>query len=273
YFSAVYLYSSADSGLHLLPHSIAISTGSVFAGCNVDNISERAHHLLESKHRCSPSMARYRTSRFWHGKSDYKYPYSGVTREDMAVATGITYLFRTTGQVLGVSISGATLQAVLLLKLRERIQGPGSMEYNQLIYEIQHSTNIIPSLSPRLRQAAIDSYADALRVVFICQAAWNFLAFLWCLPIQENILPGTPEEQVQDESDRDEETDKIPLHHSTIYRECSLPLDKANRVLDGLAGHGRMFEAETVRTVAKKVIPNNDDTNVRPFKKENARTH
>jgi len=38
----------------------------------------------------------------------------------------VTYLFRTTGQVLGVSLSGAILQAVLLQKLRERIQGPGS---------------------------------------------------------------------------------------------------------------------------------------------------
>ena len=33
------------------------------------------------------------------------------------------------------------------------------------------------------------SYADALRVVFICQAAINFICFLCCLPIQENPLP------------------------------------------------------------------------------------
>jgi hypothetical protein len=69
---------------------------------------------------------------------------AAVPREDMAVATGskllrscvfratktlslqVTYLFRTTGQVLGVSLSGAILQAVLLQKLRQRIQGPGS---------------------------------------------------------------------------------------------------------------------------------------------------
>lgn len=70
---------------------------------------------------------------------------AGVLKEDMAVATGskraqiiidgfihripsVTYLFRTTGQVLGVSISGAIFQAVLLQKLRLRIQGPGSAE-------------------------------------------------------------------------------------------------------------------------------------------------
>ncbi|KAK0453319.1 MFS general substrate transporter [Armillaria borealis] len=117
---------------------------------------------------------------------------AGVYKEDMAVATGITYLFRTTGQVLGVSLSGAILQAILLHQLRVRIQGPGSAESSS-----SHSTAIIPTLEPRFFDAAVHSYADALRVVFICQAAWNFMAFLACLPIQENHLPGTAEEQEQ----------------------------------------------------------------------------
>jgi hypothetical protein len=36
----------------------------------------------------------------------------------------VTYLFRTSGQVLGVSLGGTLLQAVLLSKLRQRIHGP-----------------------------------------------------------------------------------------------------------------------------------------------------
>lgn len=52
-----------------------------------------------------------------------------------------------------------------------------------------HSTNVIPELEPALRQAAVQSYADALRVVFILQAVMNFLCFLCCVPIQENLLP------------------------------------------------------------------------------------
>ncbi|PIL36776.1 MFS general substrate transporter [Ganoderma sinense ZZ0214-1] len=117
---------------------------------------------------------------------------ASVTREDLAVATGITYLFRTTGQVIGVSLSGALLQSVLTAKLRERIEGPDAVS---IIEHIRHSTTIIPTLEPALRKAAVDSYADALRVVFICQAAINFICFLCCLPIQENPLPGTHEEQ------------------------------------------------------------------------------
>ncbi|CCM01688.1 uncharacterized protein FIBRA_03752 [Fibroporia radiculosa] len=117
---------------------------------------------------------------------------ASVAKEDLAVATGITYLFRTTGQVLGVSLSGALLQAVLHRKLRERITGPDAIE---IIEKIRHSTSIISELSPPLRQAAVSSYADALRIVFICQAAANFFCLLCCIPIQENPLPGTHEEQ------------------------------------------------------------------------------
>lgn len=61
---------------------------------------------------------------------------AGVYKEDMAVATGITYLFRTTGQVLGVSLSGAVLQAVLLHRLRQRIRGPDAEE---VIYAIRYA--------------------------------------------------------------------------------------------------------------------------------------
>jgi len=135
---------------------------------------------------------------------------AAVFKEDMAVAIGITYLFRTTGQVLGVSLSGTILQAVLLRKLRERIQGPDSIKVkqvdsahlpacsnvtSQIINAIRQNTDIIPTLDPITRRAAIDSYADALRVVFICQVAINILVFITCLPIQENPLPATREEQ------------------------------------------------------------------------------
>jgi hypothetical protein len=56
------------------------------------------------------------------------------------------------------------------------------------IFCARHSAQIIPTLEPHLRQAAIDSYADALRVVFICQAAVSLLGVLATLPIQEGRL-------------------------------------------------------------------------------------
>ena len=133
---------------------------------------------------------------------------ANVAREDIAVATGILFLFRTTGQALGVSLSGAILQAVLATQLRKRITGPEASEVwlslrcqpparpadprapsAQIIERIKHSTKIIPELPTPLREVAINSYADGFTVVFICQVVWSVLAFVCCLPIEERPLP------------------------------------------------------------------------------------
>ncbi|KAJ7095220.1 major facilitator superfamily domain-containing protein [Mycena belliarum] len=187
YFSAVKLYSAASSGTRSRLHSvIAISCGSVAAGWLMRRTGKLYTLTLAA---AISSISANVLVIFWNENTSAWHLWfdivpqgfgmasfitstliamiAGVTKEDMPVATGITYLFRTTGQVLGVSLSGAILQAVLLQKLRERIHGPGSAEV----------------------AAAVDSYADALRVVFIFQAAMAFLAFLCCLPIEENPLP------------------------------------------------------------------------------------
>ncbi|KAH7887923.1 vacuolar amino acid permease [Phlebopus sp. FC_14] len=216
YFSAVRLTTSTNAGLHLLPHSAALSSGSVFAGWWMRRTGKLYNLTLASAALtvlASVLVALWNdeTSTFhlWFDivpqglgmasliTSTLIAMIAGVYKEDMAVATGITYLFRTTGQVLGVSLSGAVLQSVLLRKLRQRITGPGSSE---VIEEIRydsalHSINSIPELTPSLRKAAVDSYADALRVVFICQIAINILVFIACLPIEEHPLPGTHQEQ------------------------------------------------------------------------------
>ncbi|KAK0231094.1 vacuolar amino acid permease [Armillaria fumosa] len=212
YFSAVRLYSATESGLHLLPHSFAISTGSLFAGWYALVMRRTGKLYTLTLTSSAMTLVASVLVLFWNDSSSTFHLWldivpqgfgmaslitstliamiAGVFKEDMAVATGsesLTYLFRTTGQVLGVSLSGAILQAILLHQLRVRIQGPGSAEVIQP--GSSHSTAIIPTLEPRLFEAAVHSYADALRVVFICQAAWNFMAFLACLPIQENHLP------------------------------------------------------------------------------------
>lgn len=55
------------------------------------------------------------------------------------------------------------------------------------VFRKRHSAQIIPSLEPHIRHAAIECYADALRVVFICQAAIGLVGFLACLLIQEKL--------------------------------------------------------------------------------------
>ena len=53
---------------------------------------------------------------------------ANVPREDSAVATGFMFLFRSTGEVSGATLSGALLQAILTNQLRNRITGPGALE-------------------------------------------------------------------------------------------------------------------------------------------------
>ncbi|TFK29297.1 vacuolar amino acid permease [Coprinopsis marcescibilis] len=204
YFMAVRLESSALSGLYMLPHSIAIPTGSLLAGwlmrrtgklytlTLISGLSALTASLLASCWTENTSSWRLWIDLVPSGFGMASFitttliaMIANVPKEDMAIATGITYLFRTTGQVLGVSLSGAILQDVLLHKLRERIQGPDAAER---IYAIRHNAAMIPDLDPLTRQAAVASYADALRVVFICQSAISVLAFMSSIPIQANEL-------------------------------------------------------------------------------------
>jgi len=113
---------------------------------------------------------------------------ASVDRTDMAVATGITYLFRTVGQVLGVSLSGTIIQGVLVRELRQRLTDPGS---EQLIDKIRHSTDLIRSLEPKIQHDAVESYKAALFMAFICQVVFGVAALISSLTIKEFPLPST----------------------------------------------------------------------------------
>ncbi|KAG9103605.1 hypothetical protein FRC06_009615 [Ceratobasidium sp. 370] len=205
YFSAVRLKSAADSGLHLLPNAVAVSCGSVFAGWMMRRTGKLYYLTLASALGMLLSSLLIATwddnSAEYHLWGDIVFGGLGgsslitctlialiasVDKKDYAVATGMSYLFRTTGQVLGVSLSGALVQAILVSSLRKGITGPGSEE---IIQRIRHSTAVIPTLEAPLRDVAVQSYQKALRSVFIGQAVLSFLTFLCCLPIEENPLP------------------------------------------------------------------------------------
>ncbi|KAF8609296.1 vacuolar amino acid permease [Ceratobasidium sp. AG-I] len=205
YFSAVRLNSATDSGFHLLPNAIAVSCGSVFAGWLMRKTGKLYYLTLGSALGVLVSCILISTwsnsTAEYHLWGDIIFSGFGgsslitstlialiasVDKKDYAVATGISYLFRTTGQVLGVSLSGALVQAILVSSLRKGIQGPNAEE---IILSIRHSTAIIPTLEPHLREVAVQSYQRALRSVFICQAILSFVTFLCCLPIEENPLP------------------------------------------------------------------------------------
>ncbi|KAG8869819.1 hypothetical protein FRC20_000814 [Serendipita sp. 405] len=206
YFMAVRLQTASEAGLHLLPNSVALSVGSVGAGVIMRHtgkyywltlgstfLSLVATILIARWDQVGPSQIHSWIDIVPNGlgfastlTSTLIAIIACVSREDMAVATGITYLFRTTGQVLGVSLSGTIFQTVLMSKLREKIQGPNAPE---IIEAVRRDASIVRTLEGAQRQAAVESFALALRVVFYCQVAMALLAIICALPIEERTLP------------------------------------------------------------------------------------
>ncbi|KAF8584799.1 vacuolar amino acid permease [Ramaria rubella] len=218
YFSAVRLTTFSQAGAHLLPNSIAIAAGSVLAGWVMHRTGKFYTLTMISAPftiiSCILVAAWDEDSHIFHLWFDIVPSGFGtaiiysttlialiasIPRGEIAVATGISFLFRTSGQVLGVSLTGALVQGVLMRQLRKRIIGPGSEE---LIQRIKHDTDFIATLLPPLRTAATESYSVALRAVFICQAGVALCTLFSCIFIEENSLPDSHEEQEQDEQNR-----------------------------------------------------------------------
>ncbi|KAG2348269.1 MFS general substrate transporter [Suillus weaverae] len=209
WFQTVALTSASTAGLHLMPNSVCMSAGSLFAGWMM--------------HR----TGKYKLINLIFGF----FPFIGITlitlmREDsgplqmwlsivplgfgnavvlqtnlvallahlpessMAVGTGFGQLFRGMGQVGGVAISSALFQYKLDYELRSRIHGDGAAE---IVSQIRHSTTLIGSLPPDLQRAARESYAIGLRAVFTLAACSTLLAYLVRLPIPEKNLDSRPE--------------------------------------------------------------------------------
>jgi len=207
YFSAVRLSSATEAGLHLVPNSLASGVSCIFIGWIMRETGKYRTLLLICA--AMPIYANISFSTWNEETSTFRLWFdvvpsgigtigtltitqiaiiAAISRADMAVAIAITYLFRTVAQVLGVSFSGALVQGILLRDLRKKITGPGAEE---IIQEIRHSTESIRYLDPEHRAIAIQSYSDAIRLVFITLSIMAVITFICCLPIEEYPLPAT----------------------------------------------------------------------------------
>lgn len=217
YFSVVQLKNSSETGAHLLPNALAGSIGSLFAGWFMRQTGKYYYLTLFSAFSSLTSCVLV----FLWGESTTNFGFwfdivpnafgggslltttliamiTSVSRDDMAVATGITYLFRTSGQVLAVALSGAIIQARLNVELPKRIFGPGSEE---LIRRIRRETGIIATLPLEHRQAAVDSYASSIKMAFLFQVCAAVLLFIASLFIRENPLPATVDPKLNNDDD------------------------------------------------------------------------
>ncbi|PWN54435.1 MFS general substrate transporter [Violaceomyces palustris] len=205
FFQTVKLESSSMAGLHLIPNSIGLSVGSVLAGVYMRQTGRFYNYNLVNSLLCFLSLV---SLCFFDRDTPEWFTYltiaphgfgaagvltctlialiNGVERKDVAVATSMSYLARTTGQILGVSCSGTLLQALLKRELNKRIVGPGSQE---IISKIRHQSSIVSQLPDDLRVAAVQSYSYSLRWTFIALASVGFLTLVSNLWIEDLVLP------------------------------------------------------------------------------------
>ena len=98
----------------------------------------------------------------------------------------MSYLFRTTGQVLGVSLSSALIQSILRTDLPRRITGAHA---DETITRIRRDTDFIRFLPPAERAAAVGSYSLALRWVWVVNVGLALLGVVGVWMIREDEIP------------------------------------------------------------------------------------
>lgn len=202
YFQAVRLESASEAGLHIIPYSVALSVSSVVAGAYM-----RATGRFQ---RYTVCMACFQFIAggllFFLGPNAPEWStylviapmgiggagvltntliaiINAVPRSDIAVATALTYLFRTSGQVLGVGLSGTILQFNLKRELGKRISDV------ELITRIRHSSSLIRELSPPLKRAASEAYYASTQRVWIFLIAVSAVTVLATALIEDRALP------------------------------------------------------------------------------------
>ncbi|KAF9232240.1 major facilitator superfamily domain-containing protein [Melanogaster broomeanus] len=198
WFQTVAMTSAATAGMHLAPNSIAMSTGSLFAGWMMHRTGR--YKLLNSTFGILPFVGIILITLLREDSPAWQQWFSIVPLgfgnaivfqtvfiallahlppEQMAVGTGFGQVFRGLGQVGGVAISSAVFQSKLDTELHRRIGGPNAEEATQ----IRHSSLILPDLPRYLQDAARDAYATSLRVVFVLAACSTLVAYCARIPV------------------------------------------------------------------------------------------
>ncbi|KAF8521427.1 vacuolar amino acid permease [Hysterangium stoloniferum] len=211
FFETVILTSASTAGAHLLPNSIAMSTGSLFAGWIMSSTGK--YRIIDMIFGICPAIATMLLTRLNENSGMFAQWFTivplgfgnavvfqtmliallvNIDRSAMAVATGFVQLWRGIGQVCGVAFASAVFQSILDRELTKRITGPDAAD---MVHQIRHSSSLVATLPPDLQRHAQASYGIAIQGVFVLAACSSFSAFLIRLAIPEKSLDdeGAPD--------------------------------------------------------------------------------
>ncbi|KAJ3500673.1 hypothetical protein NLJ89_g9689 [Agrocybe chaxingu] len=91
---------------------------------------------------------------------------------DQAIATAVSYLFRSLGSVVGLSVGSTLVQMSLQSSLREKLSGA---DVDDIIKKVRESLKYLDELDPYTRAVVRTSYEDAIHVTF-----WFSVALAAC---------------------------------------------------------------------------------------------
>ena len=113
-------------------------------------------------------------------------PVAQASSDDLAVVTACSYLFRSLGSVIGVSLSSTAVQQSLRLNLRAALQNNGDAE--AIVDRVRQSLDFIKTLEPATRDIVRHCYSTATTLSFVLDAGISAGAVLSALFITENKL-------------------------------------------------------------------------------------
>ena len=111
---------------------------------------------------------------------------AAVSHDHQAVITSATYAFRSTGSTIGVTISSAVYQNLLLSGLHERFDGyPGAEDE---IRRIRDSFDELKHLPKGWKEGVMESYEGSLRGVFLTGLGIAGLGMVCCAFMRQHTL-------------------------------------------------------------------------------------
>jgi MFS family permease len=184
YFQAVDSMSATQAGLRLIPGLLCSVSGSLFAGiymkktgkyywltivCLCLYICGSVIIFLSSGLLLSKSwfiIFGLCISAFGGGASIVTTLINVIANadpKDQAIATACTYLFRSLGSVVGVSISATIVQQRLRTLLRDNLEGG---EADEIVEKVRQSLDFIKTLDGHTRMLVVNCYQQATNTAF-----------------------------------------------------------------------------------------------------------
>ncbi|KAG2197122.1 hypothetical protein INT47_004187 [Mucor saturninus] len=194
FYQALLGYSPSTAGVYIMPKVASVSFGSVMSGIYMSKTGEYRKITIVGSLMAFISMAGYS---MWTPSTPYYFQFfcllidglslgviitttliamhSCVDPSEIATITSMSYLFRSIGGVVGISLTSAIFQGVVKQILQEKITGPDAALYIEIARKSM--TEVRELLPEDVLTIVLDAYQVGLRYTFTACAGLAGLSF------------------------------------------------------------------------------------------------